>query len=183
MQGITVCVPVVKPDRLLKPVNGVPLAKRIASQIAEIRGVGEVICVSKTRNTDSLAAAKLFAGAQSMLMDPTLPPQKLAALCGARAGGLCLVVSPALALLTAGKMEQCLQAAKRHGAAAPCRTVTARGPKGPVAVHETIVACEAFKLGYTGKFVPVPVALLETLDATDDDEYSLIMAAVTAHKL
>lgn len=183
MQGITVCVPVAKPDRLLKPVGGVPLGKRIAEQITAIRGVTGVVCVSKQRNADAAAAAKLFVGAQSMSVDPSLSPQKLAAMCGARAGGLCLVVSPTLAFLSAGKMEQCLREAKKHGAAAPGRAVKVRGAKGSGTVHETLVACEAFKLGHTGKFVTVPVSLFESLDAADDDEYSLITAAVTTHKL
>ncbi len=189
----TVAVLVVRTTKVFAWLGHLPVMNWCLNQLREVRGVDTILCV---------ATADLAARARDMLAkedietvvvptaivrrnDPASFERWLRGAGGPCAGAeVVLVCQPTLPFLPAGKLEACLEPVRRGFADTACtvrKFDKARTEHGQVVTYMETGGCRVFAParvpeGAAGRFRPIPVGIIESLDLADNDNHLIAKA-------
>jgi len=190
-----VAVVLVRSPRVFHWLGHMPVLHWSAGRLAEVRGVGRVVCVAPSGLADRARRLLAREAVEAVVLPRPLEEASdaaveswLASAAGPAADADVVVVDHASTpFLPAAKLEACLAAVCRggHAAARPARPVSVGVP--PVRAAEVVRGVHVFRVpvprerSYRG--LEVPVTVIESLDVEDADEFVLADALVASGKL
>lgn len=190
-----VAVIVVRSPKVFSWLGHMPIMNWSVAQLREVRGVGRAVCCA----TAELAAqaARLLAkeDIELVVVPAAVAKQGEVAfdrwLCAADGPAaeaqVVVVVKPTSPFLPAAKIETCIDLVRRNFADTCCtvQQVQAWTASGRTQAYAEVPGCRAFAPARVrehpavGRFRPVSVSIIESLDVCDPDNHRLARALVT----